>query len=283
MVFWGPFRLLLLGFCVCSLKGPGFTEIRTEDCPLDVNAALIRTFEYCRRAYCILLSRYLTPGCSEKGTLLSKAQGMICFQPGEVQGHRITSQGAKSPETTIWIMTLVLVLPLTRLTGLGKTPKLSVLHFSHARQQQWARFPVCVIAIQSNDSIILMLCFAIKTLPKRSWLMSKCKIRAVWYVLHQREQKGNMETQSPYVPWWVNGAAKLPCLYLPRNKYSLAKKLTDRKQFFKIVHMRSMLFIPEDMERCHYWTVMEELLPVWNPSGDHILMQCAYRLSLNLA
>lgn len=101
MVFWGPFRLLLLGFCVCSLKGPGFTEIRTEDCPLDVNAALIRTFEYCRRAYCILLSRYLTPGCSEKGTLLSKAQGMICFQPGEVQGHRITSQGAKSPETTI--------------------------------------------------------------------------------------------------------------------------------------------------------------------------------------
>lgn len=28
----------------------------------------------------------------------------------------------------------------------------------------------------------------------------------------------------------------------------------------------------------HYWTVMKELLLVWNPSGDHILMQYAYSL-----
>ena len=55
----------------------------------------------------------------------------------------------------------------------------------------------------------------------------------------------------------------------------------DLKQIYKIALMRSMLFIPEDMERCPLLNGDGGII-IGMKSGDHILMQCAYKALIKL-
>ena len=84
--------LLLSGFFIDSLKGPGFTEVSRNridplgtsvpvlSCSLYVNGAVGWAFENGLSASCVLINHYLAPKWSEKEILLSKDQGIIYFQ-----------------------------------------------------------------------------------------------------------------------------------------------------------------------------------------------------------
>lgn len=84
--------LLLSGFRIDSLKGPGYTEVSRNridplgtsvpvlSCSLYVNGAVVWAFENGLTASCVLINHYLAPKWSEKETPLSKDQGIICFQ-----------------------------------------------------------------------------------------------------------------------------------------------------------------------------------------------------------
>lgn len=50
-------------------------------------------------------------------------------------------------------------------------------------------------------SVILMLFLAIKTSPRRSWMMSRCKIRVVLHICHQKSTKGQYGKTQPLCSW----------------------------------------------------------------------------------
>lgn len=155
-----------------------------------------------------------------KETLLSKDRGIwSVFSRLKSKDIGLTSWGAQSPVQGIQSRASSPGLQLTSLTGLGKTLQFSVPHFSTCKNQQWTGFLVCSLVLMHDGSIILMLYSATNISPRSSWVLSKCKIWAIWYTYRRKGTKGQCGKTWPYVPRWVNGAAKWLCLYLSRNKY----------------------------------------------------------------
>lgn len=61
-------------------RSSGDISVPILSCSLDVNGAVMWAFEEGLSASCVLINHYLAPEWSEKETLLSKDQGVICFQ-----------------------------------------------------------------------------------------------------------------------------------------------------------------------------------------------------------
>ena len=127
-----------------------------------------------------------------------------------------------------------------------------------------------------DDSLILMLSLAIKTSPRRT----QCWVNARYGLLDthtiEKEQKVLWkDTTLRFLQELMVQQNYCVCIYLEINTF------TGQGANGSETNLRTReacYLFPRTWKGAHYWTVMKELLLVWNPSGDHILMQYAYSL-----